>query len=159
MKGDSKVKEKIRKAGAVWEGNLQDGQGAISTESRIVYEQPYNYRMRFEDESGTNPEELIAAAHAACFCMALAGTLKRKDYKPVKLEANTSCYLDAKEEGGYEITRMDLHIRGEVPNMDEDDFKQICHEADQGCPVSNLIRCGLEIKIYSELVKSFSPAD
>jgi osmotically inducible protein OsmC len=153
------MREIIRKAGAVWEGDLPNGHGEISTESRVLYEQPYSYRMRFENEPGTNPEELIAAAHAACFCMALAATLKQKGFTPVKLEANTSCYLMSKEEGGFAITSMQLHIRAVVPDIDGTRFEQICREADQGCPVSNLLRSGLEIQLSAELVKSFAPAN
>jgi osmotically inducible protein OsmC len=151
------MKEIIRKAGAVWEGDLRNGSGEISTESRVLYERPYTYRMRFENEPGTNPEELITAAHAACYCMALAGKLKQKGYQPVKLEANTICYLQSKDEAGFAITKMHLHIRGDVPDIDDVSFEQICREADQGCPVSNLLRCGLEIQLSAELIKSFAP--
>lgn len=141
-----------RKAGVLWNGDLRSGNGMISTESQALYEQPYNFRTRFEDEKGTNPEELIAAAHAACYSMAFAGTLKRKGYEPKSLNTNATCTLVSKESGGYEIIKMHLNVRGEVPGIDEDTFRQVAEEADKGCPVSNLLRCGLNIQIEVELL-------
>jgi osmotically inducible protein OsmC len=102
-----------RKAGAFWSGDSRNGKGLISTESKALYEQPYDYQTRFGASSGTNPEELIAAAHAACFSMALASTLKKKGFEPKKTDTNASCTVASKN-GGYEITKMQLHVSAEV---------------------------------------------
>src|SRR5215211_6962752 len=98
--------EIYRKAGVLWTGDLRNGRGIVSTESRTLFEQPFNYQMRFEDEVGTNPEELIAAAHAACFSMSIAGTLAKNGYDPVRTDTTATCTLASKEGGGHEITSM-----------------------------------------------------
>lgn len=144
--------KKYRKAGVVWEGNLKDGQGKISTESQALFEQPYKFETRFEDQPGTNPEELIAAAHAGCFSMAFASTLKRKGYEPERVDTTATCTLAPKEKGGFEITKMHLYVRGQVPDIDAATFQEISIEADKGCPVSNLLREGLKIEIETELI-------
>ena len=107
--------EKYRKAGVLWTGDLKNGSGIVSTESRALFEYPINSRMRFENESGTNPEELIAAAHAACFSMALAGVLAKNGYEPVRTDTTATCILASKDGGGWKITTMQLHIRGRNP--------------------------------------------
>jgi lipoyl-dependent peroxiredoxin len=140
-----------RKAGVIWMGDLRSGNGVISTESQALYEQPYSFGTRFEDKPGSNPEELIAAAHAACFSMAFASALKKKGYEPTTLNTNATCTMVSKPEGGFKIAKMYLHVRGVVPDIDDATFKQVAEEADQGCPVSNLLRCGLEIEIQVEL--------
>ena len=144
-------KKILRKAGVTWEGDLRTGKGRISTESQVLFEQPYSFNTRFEDVPGTNPEELIAAAHAACYSMAFASTLKKKGYQPERLVTSAACTLEPKEKGGFQITRMHLHVRGLVPEIDEITFEELSKEADQGCPVSNLLREGLEIDIEVEL--------
>jgi osmotically inducible protein OsmC len=140
-----------RKAGVLWTGDLETGNGLISTESKALFELPYNYVTRFGDETGLNPEELIAAAHASCFSMAVANTLKEKGFTPVQTETTATCTLASKN-GGFEITNMRLHVRGEVPDIDETTFRQIVMEADRGCPVSNVLRDGLEIEITTTLI-------
>lgn len=147
--------EKHRKAGVLWTGDLQTGHGIVSTESRALFEHPFNSRMRFEEEEGTNPEELIAAAHAACFSMSIASTLAKHGYDPVRTDTTATCIL-ADREGRHEITTMQLHIRAEVPGMDEDTFRRLILEADEGCPVSNLVRNGLEIQIDAILLQDDS---
>lgn len=141
----------IRTAGAIWKGDLRNGSGVINTDSKALSEQPYTFSTRFEDERGTNPEELIAAAHAACYSMAFASTLAKKGYQPEKLETSATITFSPKEGGGYEITKMLLEVRGQVPDIDQATFKEVSKEADKGCPVSNLLRCGLEIEIMAEL--------
>jgi osmotically inducible protein OsmC len=144
---------KQRKASALWTGDLKSGDGLISTESQALYEHPYNFGTRFENaEDGSNPEELLAAAHAACFSMALAGTLKKSGYQPISINTRATCTITPLEEGGFEITDMDLHVRGEVEGLDLEAFRGIVAEADQGCPVSNLLREGLEISHDVELI-------
>lgn len=144
-----------RKAGAIWNGDSRNGDGTISTESRALFEQPYTHKMRFDpdEKSGTNPEELIAAAHAACFSMALAGTLKKNDYDPEQIETTATIMLMS-ESGSNEITAMNLHVRAFVPGLDEATFKDLISVADEHCPVSNLLRNGLDIKIETELLEA-----
>jgi osmotically inducible protein OsmC len=145
--------EKYRKAGVLWTGDLKNGNGIVSTESRALFEYPFNSRMRFEDEPGTNPEELIAAAHAACFSMALASTLAKHGYEPVRTDTTATCTLASKDGGGFKITAMQLHIRAAVPGVDEETFERLIRETDEGCPVSNLLRNGLDIEIDATLLR------
>ena len=143
--------EITRKAGVIWNGDLRDGGGVISTESKVLYEQPYNYATRFEDAPGTNPEELIAAAHAACYSMAFASTLKKNGFTPKETETNVECTLASKN-GGYEITNMFLHVRADVPDIDDKTFQTLAREADKGCPVSNLLRNGVKMELKADLI-------
>ena len=140
-----------RKAGVLWTGDLKNGNGLISTESRVIYELPYTYQTRFGDEEGLNPEELIAAAHASCFSMAVANTLEKNGFTPVQTETTATCTL-ASQNGGFDITAMRLHVRCEVPGIDEATFNKLVMEADKGCPVSNLLRDGLKIEITAALI-------
>ena len=142
-----------RKAEVIWKGDLDTGNGMISTESQALLEQPYTKKMRFDgsEVSGTNPEELIAAAHAACFSMALAGMLKKNGFEPKQTDTTATCSLDP-QNGGYVITAMELHVRADVPNIDNDKFQKMVMEADKGCPVSNLLRDGLKIEIDATLI-------
>jgi osmotically inducible protein OsmC len=141
-----------RKASAVWKGDLRKGQGRISSESGLFKDAPYSFATRFENEPGTNPEELIAAAHAACYSMAFAGALAKEGYDPQRIETHATCTVAPKEGGGFRITTMHLRTRGQVPGIDDDTFKKIAHEADEGCPVSNLLRPGLEIELDAALM-------
>lgn len=145
--------EIYRKAGVLWTGNLRDGNGIISTESKVLFEQPITYRMRFEDEPGTNPEELIAAAHAECLSMSIASTLAKHGYEPVRTDTTATCVLAPKNGGGFEITGMQLHVRAEVPGIDTDTFQKMIREADDNCPVSNLLRGGADIHIDATLLQ------
>jgi len=147
------MKEKYRKAGVLWTGDLMNGNGIVSTESRALFEQPFTYRMRFEDEPGTNPEELIAAAHAACLSMSIASTLAKHGYDPIRTDTTATCTLEPRDGGGHEISGMQLHVRAEVPGIDADTFQKMIVEADEGCPVSNLLRSGLEIQIDATLLQ------
>jgi osmotically inducible protein OsmC len=140
-----------RKAGVLWTGDLKNGNGLISTESRVIYELPYTYQTRFGDQVGLNPEELIAAAHASCFSMAVANTLEKNGFTPVQTETTATCTL-ASQNGGFDITAMRLHVRCEVPGIDEATFNKLVVEADKGCPVSNLLRDGLKIEITTALI-------
>jgi osmotically inducible protein OsmC len=140
-----------RKAGALWNGDSQTGSGVISTESQALLQQPYSAQTRFGDEPGTNPEELLAAAHAACFSMALASTLKKNGFDPKRTDTNATCTVTPKN-GGHEITSMQLHVRAEVPAIAEPTFQKLVSEADRVCPVSNLLREGLQIEIDATLV-------
>jgi osmotically inducible protein OsmC len=112
---------------------------------------PYSFATRFDNRPGTNPEELIAGAHAACFAMAFANTLTNKGHKPESIDVQAACVLQKQIEG-FAITRMKLQVRGVVPGIDGDTFSQIAREADRGCPVSNLLRPGLTIELETELL-------
>ena len=140
-----------RKSGAVWHGNLKEGNGRISSESGALENVSYSFSTRFENEPGTNPEELIAAAHAGCYSMAIANTLDQKGYSPESIETHATCVLVSLEGGGFAITRMLLNVRGRVPDIDQATFEQIAHEADGECPVSNLLREGLDIELKAKL--------
>ena len=142
---------KDRKAGVLWTGDLKTGSGLISTESKALFELPYNNATRFEDEVGLNPEELIAAAHAACMSMSVANTLRRNGYTPVQTETTATCTMTS-DNGRQEITNMLLHVRCEVPDIDEATFNRMVMEADKSSPVSNLLRKGLEIEITTALI-------
>ena len=134
-----------RSGEAVWRGDLRGGDGVVSTESGVIAGASYTFKTRFGDVKGTNPEELIAAAHAACYSMAFAHTLSEQGHKPETIETKATCSL-APTEGGFKIARMHLDVRGKVPGIDEATFVRIAEEADKGCPVSNLLRPGLEIE-------------
>lgn len=144
------MSEIVRNAGAHWEGDLKSGKGNISTQSTALFEKPYDFGTRFGEDEGTNPEELIAAAHAACFSMALAGALKSDGYTPEVINTSAECTITP-QNGGFKITKMHLLVHGKVPDIDEPMFKEMVIKADKECPVSNLLRCGLEITFESRL--------
>ena len=143
-----------RKAGVLWTGALETGRGLISTESRVIFELPYTYASRFGDEEGLNPEELIAAAHASCFSMSVASRLEKNGFIPVQTETTATCTMASRPGGGHEITNLRLHVRCEVPDIDEETFNRVVMEADENCPVSNLLRCGLNIEITTALIQT-----
>lgn len=136
-----------RTAKAEWTGNLRYGKGRIDSESGVLKDARYSFRTRFEDTPGTNPEELIAAAHAGCYSMAFSHTLSEKGYRPERIETRATCIMSPQEGGGFGITAMHLQVRGQVPGIDEATFQEIAHEADRGCPVSNLLRGGATIEL------------
>lgn len=136
----------IRRTGeATWRGDLTRGDGVVSTESGTLAQESYTFKTRFGNAEGTNPEELIAAAHAACYSMAFAHTLSEKGHRPESITTRATCSL-VPTDGGFRIARMHLQVRGKVPGLDEAAFRQIAEEADRGCPVSNLLRPGLKIE-------------
>jgi osmotically inducible protein OsmC len=141
-----------RTAEAVWKGDLRGGNGRIASESGVLDDVGYSFSTRFENEPGTNPEELIAAAHAGCFSMAFASTLAEKGHRPESIETHATCVLASRKGGGFAITQMLLKVRGRVPDIDQVLFEQIAEEADGGCPVSNLLREGLDIQLEATLV-------
>jgi osmotically inducible protein OsmC len=141
-----------RRGQATWWGTLKGGKGEVSTESGALKGLGYSFSTRFENEPGTNPEELIAGAHAACYSMAFSATLEDKGYTPKRIETHATCVMTPQEGGGFAITEMQLKVRGEVPGLDNETFVEIAHEADEsGCPVSKLLRPGLTIKLDAAL--------
>ena len=139
----------IRKAKAVWRGTGRDGKGNLSTDSGVLAETPYSFRTRFENEKGTNPEELIVAAHAGCFTMALAFQLQAGGYTPTELNTEAAATLDP-EGQGFRITRSALTLRANVPNLDEATFARMAGDAEKNCPVSKVLNA--EITLDTKLV-------
>ncbi|MFH7024688.1 MAG: OsmC family protein [Heteroscytonema crispum UTEX LB 1556] len=141
-----------RTADAVWRGDLKSGKGEISATSGVLKDTPYSFATRFENSPGTNPEELIAAAHAACFSMAFAFTLSEKGYKPESVQTQATCTVEPQKTGGFKITKIHLETRGKIPDIHAETFQQIAQEAEKGCPVSNALRGGVEIELNASLV-------
>jgi osmotically inducible protein OsmC len=139
----------IRKARAVWRGTGRAGNGDLSTDSAFLDKTPYSFRTRFENEKGTNPEELIAAAHAGCFTMALAFQLQSAGFTPTELNTEAAVSLDP-EGSGFRITRSALTLRATVPNLSEDTFNRLAKDAELNCPVSKVLRA--EITLDAKLV-------
>ncbi len=136
-----------RQAQAVWEGTLQDGRGQMHLFGK---DHNYSFSSRFEDGEGTNPEELIAAAHAGCYSMALSGRLTREGFPPVRVQTQAKVNL-AKKETGFAIDRIDLETAAEVPNITEEKFQEIAKAAKETCPVSVALGA-VEITLYARLV-------
>lgn len=128
----------IRKAKAVWRGTGKEGDGDLSTDSGVLSETPYSYRTRFENEQGTNPEELIAAAHAGCFTMALAFQLQGAGYTPTELVTEAAVTLEP-EGQGFKISKSALTLTADVPGLDRDTFDKLAEAAEKGCPVSKVL--------------------
>ncbi|MBA3441524.1 MAG: OsmC family protein [Pyrinomonadaceae bacterium] len=140
-----------RTAEAVWNGELRSGRGEISSPSGVLAKTPYSFGTRFEGQPGTNPEELIAAAHAACYSMALAATLGRAGHQPQQVKTRAVCTLQPQQPSGFRITKMRLETEGTIPGIDDATFQKIAAEAEQACPVSNALRGSLEIELDAKL--------
>ena len=139
-----------RKAHATWEGDLRGGSGTFDLDSGAITGQEVTFASRFEQPGGkTSPEELIAAAHATCFSMALANALAQEGHPPTKLETDAVCTLD-QTDAGFRITTMQLTVRGEVDGIGEDEFRAAAKQAKEGCPVSNALG-GVEISMEASL--------
>ena len=138
----------IRKATAVWRGTGRDGEGDLTTDSGVLSDTPYSYKTRFENEQGTNPEELIAAAHAGCFTMALAFQLQLSGYTPTELRTEAAVSLDP-EGPGFKISRSALTLHAVVPGLGEDEFRKLAEAAEKNCPVSKLLNA--EITLDAQL--------
>ena len=134
----------IRKAKAVWRGTGRDGDGDISTDSGVLSETPYSFRTRFENEKGTNPEELIAAAHAGCFTMALAFQMQGAGYTPTELITEAAISLDP-DGAGFRITKSALTLSAEVPGLDKETFDRLAGEAEKNCPVSKVLNAAITL--------------
>ena len=139
-----------RTANAVWHGGLKDGKGSISTQSGTLKETQYSFSTRFENGVGTNPEELIAAAHAGCFTMALSAQLGNANLKPESLETTTSVKLEKKDDG-FAITAIHLKLKAKVPGADKAAFDTAAQNAKNGCPISKLFAGNTEITLETEL--------
>ena len=132
-----------RKANAAWTGSGKDGKGSLTTGSKVLDKTQYSFHTRFEDsKKGTNPEELIGAAHAGCFAMQLSFLLNESNFTATTLDVDAVVTF---EEG--EITKITLHLEGDVPNIDAEQFQQIAHKAKEVCPISKVLNTEIELKI------------
>jgi osmotically inducible protein OsmC len=141
---------KIHRTGSAdWQGGIRDGKGSISTESGAMNHYPYGFASRFEGQPGTNPEELIGAAHAGCFTMALSLALTQAKLTVEKLETSAKVTLE-QVDGGYAITAVHLTLRAKVPGIDQAGFAKLAGDAKAGCPVSKLLKA--EITLDASLI-------
>lgn len=127
-----------RKASAIWKGGLKDGKGTISTDSGVLSDSQYSFSTRFEEGKGTNPEELIAAAHAGCFSMALSGQLEKEGLKAMSINTIATVTLE-KTDKGFTITEVQLYVAAAVPDADPIAFDKATNNAKAGCPISRLL--------------------
>jgi lipoyl-dependent peroxiredoxin len=133
-----------RTASAVWSGALKDGKGSISTQSRVLSDTPYSFTTRFEGAKGTNPEELIAAAHAGCFTMALSAQLGTMNFTPQTLRTTATLSFE-KLEAGWTISKIHLDVAGRVPGMSADAFQSAAQSAKANCPVSRVLKADISM--------------
>lgn len=140
-----------RKGSAVWKGGLKDGKGTVSTESGVLKGTQYSFSTRFENGAGTNPEELLAAAHAGCFSMALSGQLAQAGLTADSIETTATVTLE-KVEAGFAITAVHLEVTARIPGADQAKFEQAAANAKAGCPVSKLFnaKITMDAKLAAE---------
>ena len=138
-----------RKATAIWNGDLKTGKGSISTESNTLSNAQYSFLTRFENGVGTNPEELIAAAHAGCFSMALSAQLSGAGIKPEKIETTATVTLE-KDEKGWTVTESFLEVKAKVPGIDAASFEKMANDAKAGCPISRLLNAKVSMNAVLE---------
>jgi osmotically inducible protein OsmC len=135
-------------ASAKWNGTLKEGKGEISTESGVLQNQPYGFNHRFEGEKGTNPEELIAAAHSSCFTMALSMILEKNGIDPTGRDLQTKCIVTLDKEGeGFAVKKSKLIFETSLNGADQATFEQSLQQAKEGCPISKLLDTEIELEI------------
>lgn len=133
-----------RNASAVWKGDLKSGKGTISTDSGVLSDTQYSFKTRFEDGKGTNPEELIAAAHAGCFSMALSAELGKLDLTAESIRTTAAVSLE-KTDAGFTITAVHLDLKAKVPGADKGTFETAANNAKKGCPVSRVLNADITL--------------
>lgn len=138
-----------RSASAVWNGGLKDGRGSISTDSGVLSETQYSFSTRFEEGKGTNPEELIAAAHAGCFSMALSAQLGTEGKTAERIQTQATVTLD-KTDAGFTITAVHLTVRAKIPGITPPDFQAAADKAKAGCPVSRVLKAEITMEAKLE---------
>ena len=138
-----------RKASAVWKGGLKDGKGSVSSTSGVLSNTPYSFTTRFENTPGTNPEELIAAAHAACFSMALSAQLGGANLTPESISTNATLTME-KLDAGWSITAIQLDVTAKVPKADAAAFEKAANDAKAGCPVSKVLNAKITMNAKLE---------
>jgi osmotically inducible protein OsmC len=134
----------IRKASAVWRGRGRAGDGKLSTESGVLAETPYSFRTRFENEKGTNPEELVAAAHAGCFSMTVAFVMEGAGFAPTEINVEAAVTIEP-EGQGFRISHSALTLRAKIPGLDEVAFVRMVSEAEKNCPVSKVLNAAITL--------------
>ena len=139
-----------RSASAQWEGGLKGGKGRYSGANGLAGQ--YNFSSRFEEGPGSNPEELLAAAEAACYSMALSGALEKNGTPPTSVDTTAHCTVE-KSGPGFSITRMKLDVRARVPTIDDATFQRIAAESRDGCPVSRALKGNVDIQVSATLAK------
>jgi osmotically inducible protein OsmC len=139
-----------RSASAVWHGGLKDGKGTISSQSGVLKDTQYSFSTRFENGVGTNPEELIAAAHAGCFTMALSAQLDSVDHKADEINTTAVVTME-KTEDGPTVTKIHLTTRAKIANIEKEKFDELAKKAKEGCPISRLLKAA-EISLDAQLV-------
>jgi osmotically inducible protein OsmC len=145
----TKEHEMKRHASAVWHGNLKDGKGALTTESGVLRDTPYSFAKRFESEAGTNPEELLAAAHAGCFTMALAAKLSREGITPERLSTRANLTLE-QVQGNWTVTTVHLELHANVPGFDHAKFEEMAADAKTSCIVSRALNANITLEMKLE---------
>jgi osmotically inducible protein OsmC len=138
-----------RKASAVWQGSLKEGNGRISTDSGALREAQYSFGTRFENGVGTNPEELIAAAHAGCFSMALSGQLTTAGHPPDSVNTTATVTME-KTDAGFTVTNVHLDVAARVPGIDQAGFETAANNAKNGCPISRLLKAEITMEARLE---------
>ena len=134
-----------RKASAEWKGGLKDGKGTISTDSGVLAGTQYSFSTRFEEGKGTNPEELIAAAHAGCFAMAFSATLGEAGFTPDRLDVTAEVSLDNVPPAGWTVTKSHLVLKAKIPAIDATKFNELAAKAKAGCPISRLLKAEITL--------------
>src|SRR6201981_2135518 len=134
----------IRKAKAVWQGTGRAGSGRLTSDSGVLADTPYSFKTRFENEKGTHTEELVAAAHAGCFTIALASGLQGAGFTPTELSTEAAVTLEP-EGQGFRISKSALTLRAEVPNLDDEGFARLAGEAEKNCPVSKVLNATITL--------------
>lgn len=137
-----------RWATARYDGTGKDGKGELTTQSGVLQGQRYGFQSRFEDGPGTNPEELIAAAHAGCFTMALSFALAKEGIADARLETRARVELD-KDGEGFKVSRSDLELTADVPDLDEAKLRDLAEEAKKNCPISKLLNADMELTVHA----------
>ncbi len=135
-----------RSATAKYEGVGKDGAGKLTTQSGVLNDQPYGFNTRFGDERGTNPEELIAAAHAGCFTMALSFALAKAGISDAHLETRATVTLDSDGEG-FKVSRSDLELTADVPGIEESRLRELAEDSKRNCPISKLLKADMDLKV------------
>ena len=138
-----------RSATASWKGGLKDGQGSFGVASGVIKDQKFGFRTRFEDEPGTNPEELIAAAHAGCFTMATTAALTKAGFSAERLDTKATLSLE-QVEGNWTITAVHLDLKARIPGLAEAQFQEITAGAKAGCPVSRVLKADISLTAILE---------
>lgn len=140
----------VRNAQAQWQGSLKEGKGSLSLGSG-AWQGQYSFGSRFEEGAGTNPEELIAAAEAGCFSMALSAGLTNAGYTPTSIQTSADVHINKTPEGGWVIPQIDLRCEAEVPGIDEETFQKVAAETKENCPVSQLLKAAADIRLDAKL--------